>query len=225
MSKNDDICGHMLKIFNEDLQKYGDIKFNQHDEFTAIKWEKKRRYRINEKGEKDYDDKGIRGTDLFSIFDINNDMAREVVVKSYDNGLRGIPSDRINVFPEDDAESFKDGIEASEKTYSKIMAGFGIIGRAPFSNNTYSLKEIPPITIVPKLGTERNVRLYHFLGGWFYFNPFFYKGIYYVTMTDWQPHRTEKWLVILKLNPENQLQDICYYQRNLVDDYKTRRRR
>ena len=225
MSKNDDVCQNMMKVLNEDLRQYGEIKFDQHGEFAAIKWEEKRRYRINEKGEKDYGNVYTKGPELFSMFDINNDMLKEVVVKSVSGGLKGIPSDTINVFRGEDIEYFKDGIETTQGTYSRTIAGFGIMG--PFLNNGYELREIPPAQIMPRLGTKKNVPIYHFLGGWFYFNPFLYKGVYYVTMTDWQPYESEinKWFVILKLNPDNQIKDICYYQKKVKSETKKSKRR
>lgn len=217
MSKDDNVCQQMMKAFNEDLRQYGDIKFDQHEEFTAIKWEIKRRYRIDEKGERDYDDPAIRENFLLSSFDINNDGKNELVLKSYERGLKGNPSDNIYVFRTEDSGYFKEGVERKQEFYERAMSILGgAFGREPFSNNTYSLKEIPPMQVVPQLGKEKNVKVYHFLGGWFYFNPFLYKGVYYVTMTDWQPHQVGKWLVILKLNPENKLQDSCYYRKNRI---------
>lgn len=44
MSKDDCVCQHVLKIYNEDLKEHGEIKYDQHEEFTAIKWEKQQSY-------------------------------------------------------------------------------------------------------------------------------------------------------------------------------------
>ena len=41
MSKDDNVCQHMLKLYNDDLKKYGEIKYSQHKEFNTIKWEKR----------------------------------------------------------------------------------------------------------------------------------------------------------------------------------------
>jgi hypothetical protein len=209
MSKNDDVCGHMLRIFNDDLQKYGDIRFNKHNEFNILRWEKKPRYRINEKS----NNIEVIGTDLYSLFDINNDRRKEIVLWSRDSGLKGIPSDKIFVFSTKYKSDFSKGVEHTISQYSKasVILG-GAFDREPFRGNTYALKELPPIEILPQLGEKKNVEIYHSLGGWFYFNPFLYEGTYYVTMTDWHPGQEEKWLVILKLNAENHIEDICYYR-------------
>jgi uncharacterized protein len=73
MSKDDCVCRHMLKIYNKDLNKYGEIEYDQHEEFKAIKWEKQKSSfdffgdgRLNE-----YDL-------LISRFDINNDGSPEI---------------------------------------------------------------------------------------------------------------------------------------------------
>ena len=44
MSKNDNVCQHMLKLYNEDLKQYGQVKYDQHEEFKAIKWEERKRF-------------------------------------------------------------------------------------------------------------------------------------------------------------------------------------
>jgi hypothetical protein len=218
MSKDDDVCLHMSQIFNNDLKKHDEIQFGKHPEFTAIKWQQKRRYRIDEKGAKKYGgSSGSYGGVLMSTFDINNDGKEEIVLWSRDRGLRSTPSDQIYVFTKEEAALFKDGIEDIPDNYRNAIGILGgALGREPFPGNGYSLKEIPPAEIAPKLGQRRNVKIYHGLGGWFYFNPFLYKGMYYVTMTDWDPPVTKQWLVILKYTPENQVKDICYYLKAVV---------
>ncbi|MBU2591144.1 MAG: hypothetical protein KKC21_03880, partial [Nitrospinae bacterium] len=41
MSKDDNLCGHMLNLYNRDLDKYGEVRYNEHEEFNWIKWEDK----------------------------------------------------------------------------------------------------------------------------------------------------------------------------------------
>ncbi|MBU1052981.1 MAG: hypothetical protein KKC46_04025 [Proteobacteria bacterium] len=222
MCKDDTLCSHMRKLYNDDLKKYGEIKYDQHEEFNNIKWEKKRAYLINDKGEDEYNYSSLRETMLLSKFDINNDGKIEIVIKSYEFGLRGIPSDQIFIFDKHEENKFKDGIKRNTELYKKIL---GIIGyneeTSPFRANGYSLKEIPPTQIIPMLGNKKNVPVYNFLGGWFYFNPFIYDNVYYVSMTDWEPHQIDQWLVILRLNPGNQIKDICYFKKNRTKFQKT----
>ncbi len=49
MSKEDNVCQHMLKIYNADLKKYGEVRYDEHEEFTAIKWEDQKYYRVHDK--------------------------------------------------------------------------------------------------------------------------------------------------------------------------------
>ena len=164
MSKDDDVCQHMLKIFNEDLRESGNVEFDRHKEFNVIRWENKRRYVINENGAKDYE--SSPGTDSYSVFDVNNDKKNEVVLWARDRGLKGIPSDDIFIFKIQNESDFQDGVNDGAQQYVKaIVILGGALGRQPFSSNTYELKEIPPIKVLPKLGEEKNVKVYHFLEG------------------------------------------------------------
>lgn len=154
MSKDDNVCKHMLKLYNDDFKKNDVIKYNQHEEFNSIKWEKRRVYSINKKGEKDYD-YPIKETMLLSSFDINNDGKDEIVIKSYERGLSGIPSDQIYIFDKNEEAQFKDGIQRSQELFKKEL---GFVGysyeSSPFKGNGYELKEIPPIEIVKQLGND-----------------------------------------------------------------------
>lgn len=213
MSKDNDACLHMLRIFNADLKKAGSIEFDRHEEFTAIKWETKRRYSITKGGEKDYDDPATRENVLMSVFDINNDGRKEVVLKFYQRGLHGIPSDDIFVFRKDDSVLFDEGVGSYKDLQKASVILGGAFDRKPFESNIYKLKEIPPADIVPSLGTEKNVQVDYSLGGWFYLNPFVYKNVHYLTMTDRELGDPARWLVIFKLGPDNLIKDVCYYLR------------
>jgi len=216
MSKDNDVCLHMGMLFNRDLKKYGAIRFDKHEEFNAIKWERKRAYNINEKGERDYGERTLsQETILLSMFDINNDGTKEIVLKRYQGRLKGVPSDVIYAFKQQDAkyfQNFKNDVERSNELLDKaiIILG-GALGRPPFQGNGYFLEEIPPAEIAPELGNEKNVVIRNALAGYFFFNPFLYKETYYSTMTDDYHDEPTKWLVIIKNNPENQVQDVCYY--------------
>lgn len=222
MSKDDNVCKHILKLYNDDFKKYGAVKYDQHDEFNAIKWERKRVYKINEKGEKDYY-YSVKETMLLSNFDINNDGKEEIVIKSYESGLHAIPSDQIYIFNKSDVAQFSDSIQLNQELYKRELGFVGYsYNTSPFRNNGYELKEIPPAEIAQQLGNERSVPIYHFLGGWFFFNPFIYDKVYYIAMTDWFPQQveTKKWLVILKLDPGDKIKDTCYFRKKTTKPLK-----
>jgi len=215
MSKDNDVCLHMGMLFNRDLKKYGAIRFDKHEEFNAIKWERKRAYNINEKGERDYGERTLsQDTMLLSMFDINNDGTKEIVIKSDGPKINRIPSDIIYAFKQQDSKYFDDfkyGINRNHDVLSKaIIIWGGAYGRPPF-NDGYFLNEIPPFEIAPELGDEKNVVIRNVLGVRFFFNPFLYNETYYSTMTSNHLEQVANWLVILKNTPDNKVQDVCYY--------------
>jgi hypothetical protein len=135
MSKDDCVCQHMLKIYNEDLEEYGEIKYDQHEEFKAIKWEKKRRFLRMEQGRKVYSPLEIDNIVLTSQFDINNDGKVEIVIKE------PIQSQTIYYLKGETSTGFKD----EEFDASIYKDATGVIGRyaAGFDELTYKLRELP----------------------------------------------------------------------------------
>jgi len=208
MSKDNDVCLHMGMLFNRDLKKYGAIRFDKHEEFNAIKWERKRAYNINEKGERDYGERTLsQETMLLSMFDINNDGTKEIVLnRDLSRSGRHIPSNNIFAFKQQDSkyfDEFKYGVNRNHDLLGMAMIIEG--GRGRFLN------ELPPAEIAPELGYEKNVVIRNALIGSLLLHPVFYKGSYFVTMTDWQPDEVAEWLVIVKYTPDNQAKDVCYY--------------
>ncbi len=219
MSKEDNVCQHMHKLYNEDLRKYGEIKYDEHEEFKAIKWEEKKYYwhGVIDNIEK-------RGTVLLSKFDINNDGKDEIIIKDEHEGVRGIDSDRLYIFREKDYDFSQDEITLGKAFADKAIGAWGyVFNRKPFEGNVYSLYELPPYKIwIDPTSANKNFKFYYALGGWFYFHPFFYKGKYFTSMNDRLPGTAErwrldpayeenKWEVILQFTPENQLKDTCYF--------------
>jgi uncharacterized protein len=204
MSKDDCVCRHMLKIYNEDLKEHGEIKYDQHEEFKAIKWEKQKAY--FEPGESLLKEVDI----LISKFDINNDGSPEIIIKDEHRTLNLVDSDALYVFREKDFTDFKDKIVINEDFAKKTIGawGWGALGdETRFKGNVYRLHALPA---------------FYALGGWFYFYPFVYQGKYFTSMHDWLPdagkwwdteyekYVKKKWEVILLFTPENQLKDLCY---------------
>jgi hypothetical protein len=203
MSKDDKVCQHMLKLYNDDLKKYGEIKYSQHKEFNAIKWEE-RNYVYSP------DDETKTGIPiLISTFDINNDGKPEIIVKDYRRGLKGRDSDRFYVFREGDLNYFQDGVTINDDFANKAIGIWGDFGKKPFEGNAYELREIPGPELWKFEGKKISVK--YFLGGWFYFHPFLYGKKYFISMNDWQGDLAEKWEVVLSFTPENQLKDTCYF--------------
>lgn len=204
MSKEDNVCQHMLKLYNEDLRKYGEVKYDEHKEFQAIKWEKKRYFQMLE-GEKDY-----LGA-LISRFDINNNGKEEIVVIG-ETYLRSISFDTLYFFKKEDSGYFKDDFDV--KIFDKAIGKVGM-GGAGFMSNFYDLKELPQFLYIG-VG-DKEAKAHYSLAGYFYIKPFIFKGTYYIDMKDEDPLRFEdtsepkKWLVVLKYTKDNQPKDICYY--------------
>ena len=202
MSKDDNVCQHMLGLYNEDLRKYGEIKYDQHKEFIAIKWEKQKSYFES------YEAKGLKEHDtLISKFDINNDGKPEIIIKDEHRTVRGIDADGLYIFRENDFNDFKDKVVINQDFADKAVGAWGyVFNKKPFRANVYRLNE---------LSTK------YYLGGWFYFHTFFYKGKYFTSMNDRLPDTAEKWRapeyeenkweVVFQFTPESQLKDVCYF--------------
>jgi len=209
MSKEDNVCQHMLKLYNEDLKKYGVIKYDKHMEFNAIKWEEKKYYRMHE-GKKEYPmpPYDLKTTVKISNYDINNDGRNEIVIM--DTGyFRRILSDYLYYFKYEDADLFKkDEFDMSilgTKPTGRIVSGAG---------SNYELKELPKF-IYPDTG-DKESKAYYSLGRYLYIHPFYFDGTYYLEIND-EIHfdtkgiYTSKFLIILKYTNENQLNDVCYF--------------
>lgn len=226
MSKDDCVCRHMLQIYNEDLKEYGEIKYDQHEEFNAIKWGKQESY-----FEVILPDKTVlkEHDTLISRFDINNDGSPEIILKDEHRTLSSVDSDALYIFREKDFADFKDKIVINEAFAKKAIGGWGngVWGNDsdenPFRANVYWLRELPAFEVWTRpTRPGKQIRNYYSLGGWFYFYPFVYQGKYFTSMHDWLPETgkewdteyekyvVKKWEVILRLTPENQLKDICY---------------
>lgn len=207
MSKDDSVCQHMLKIYNEDLRKHGKIEYDQHEEFTAIKWEEKKYYTTFPDGKKHYS-MSPQETVLISRFDINNDGKEEVVVKK-ESFFKGISSENLYYFKGENADSFKN---TEFDVYLLHTKAAGSIDSGP--GNTYKLKELPQFLYLG-IG-DKESKAYYSLGVYLYLYPLFFKGTYYLDMKDEVPSDIQgiyssRFLLILKYSKDNQPKDICYF--------------
>lgn len=200
MSKDDNVCQHMLKIYNDDLKKYGEIKYDLHKEFSTITWEKKKCYFLDNNGYKHYTDV------LMSKFDINNDGNKEIVIKDESVSIYGIEGHAVYFFKKEDSEYFK-GNEFDGAVFRRA------IGKLETTvGDSYELKELPQFLYLG-IG-DKEAKSFYTLGIYLYLHPFFFKGNYYLDMNDNVPYKgiySTKFLVILKYTRDNQISDTCYY--------------
>ena len=99
MSKDDKLCNHMMKLFNQDLKQYGwrgDEHQEEHEEFKRIPWEPARSM-ANIYGRIEYE--AVEG----ALFDFNNDGVQDFVVRDI-SSLGNARADSLYIF---DAETAK----------------------------------------------------------------------------------------------------------------------
>jgi uncharacterized protein len=89
MSKDNELCNHMLKSFTEDLQ-HDSRGTNLHEEFYAVPW-KPAKYSYEYHGKLEY--QNVEG----ALFDFNNDGVLDFVVR-FRGMLSSMPADAIAVF-------------------------------------------------------------------------------------------------------------------------------
>lgn len=220
MSKDDNVCQHMLGLYNEDLRKYGEVKFDEHEEFNRIKWEEKKYYTTFPDGKKHYPvyPYDLKTNVLMTRFDINNDGKEEVVIKDT-NSLSGRPSESLYYFKNEDSHYFNDEEVDVNIAYNKAT---GAVGTGGFKSNVYRLKELPQISEI--IGGKEE-KLFYVMGGWFYVKPFVFNDAYYIDVRDDDPSDIKKFLVVLRYTSGNQLKDICYYLKAPDCKTKTQRRK
>jgi hypothetical protein len=107
LSKDDELCNHMLKLFTEDLQKYPRGS-NQHEEFDLVPW-KPSRVSYERDGETRY--LTVEG----ALFDFDNNGTPEFVVRNK-GMLSSMRADSIDVL---DAEV---AIRANDLTTKELIA-------------------------------------------------------------------------------------------------------
>lgn len=93
MSKDDELCNHMLQLFNEDLNIYGwqgDEYQEEHEEFKRVPWRPARFSSVID-GRTEYTD--IEG----ALFDFNNDGVQDFVVR-WKASLSGMRADSLDIF-------------------------------------------------------------------------------------------------------------------------------
>jgi uncharacterized protein YecT (DUF1311 family) len=194
MSKDKELCNHMLQQFNEDLAEHGwdgSAYHDRHEEFKSIPWEKARA---------SYEADGrIHYTDAEgALFDFNNDGVQDFVVR--DKGsLSGMRADEI--FMLDASESKR----ANDLSYKELGKSKNVINIAGWG---YPLS-------TPLDGQSEALWL---------LSPFKYRDNSYLFMRPVAVGYMSNFTVIAKyvggkfVNREmtGKMEDICYYQQNGV---------
>ncbi len=192
MSKDHELCNHMLQLFNEDLESYGWDGSNFHDrheEFKRIPWEKAR-YFVESDGRVSYTD--VEG----ALFDFNNDGTQDFVVHEK-SSLSGMRADRLIML---DAEDSK---RSNDLLYKELRSGKNSIDIAWAG---YPLSS-------PLDGRNEALWL---------LSPFRYYGASYLFMRPIAVGYLSNFAVIAKYiggrfeyrDLTGKMEDICYYQQN-----------
>ena len=127
MSENDQVCRHMGKIFNDDVTRYGHVKYDSHPKFNAIKWSMGSYYYFQpSNGIKK--NKGV----IFSKFDINNDGSYETILKE-EKYLFGDSGDQIIVI-DNDNYNFLEKPELPVEVHAKLP-GIKLSAKWPYKLN------------------------------------------------------------------------------------------
>lgn len=93
MSKDNELCNHMLQLFNQDLEQYGwqgDAHQEEHEEFKRVPW-KPARFSSVINGRVEYTN--VEG----ALFDFNNDGVRDYVVR-WKSSLSNARADTLDVY-------------------------------------------------------------------------------------------------------------------------------
>ena len=188
MGKAAAVCQHMLKLFNEDMKTFGELKYDQHEEFTAIEWT--------------LADKDYCSRDQLAQFDIDNDGHDDTVLKN-DGCLRGVLNDSLFIYAE--------GKHAPQLPphfvfdASVARQASGVIGQ--FRHGAYELRRLPKFR-------EGTAEFYHEIGDPFRMNPFRFEGRYYLVLDDpfhFLNKGEKRFTAIVQTDKQGHLTDLCYF--------------
>jgi uncharacterized protein len=159
MSKDDDLCNHMMGLFNQDLKKHGwrgDEYQENHEEFKRVPW-KPARFSSVINGWVEYTD--VEG----ASFDFNNDGVQDFVVR-WQSSLFNARADLLFMLDRETAKHASDldsgELNADNQIYIagggydvslpvKVMAGLRVLQPFIYHGTSYlfmrQLFEFPPI--------------------------------------------------------------------------------
>lgn len=187
MGKAAAVCQHMLKIFNEDLKAFGELKYDQHEEFTAIEWTL---------ALDDY----CRRVQL-AQFDIDNDGHDDTVLK-YAGCSRGVFDDDVYIYAE--GKNAPKSPPYFTFNVDVLKQASGLIGH--FQYGVYELRKLPKFR-------EGTAQFFHKIGAPFHMNPFRFGGRYYVVLDDpfhFLNKGEKRFTAIVHTDKQGHLTDLCY---------------
>lgn len=159
MSKDDELCNHMLQLFNDDLKKHGwngDEYQEEHEEFKRVPWQPAR-FSATINGRVEYTD--VEG----ALFDFNNDGVQDFVVR-WQSSFRNARADLLFMLAREIARHAND-LDADElwntdnhiglyggsygvELLIKAMAGLRVLQPFIYQETSYLLMrelfELPP---------------------------------------------------------------------------------
>lgn len=188
MGKAAAVCQHMLNLFNEDMKNFGELKYDQHEEFTAIEWTLAK--------------ESYCSRDQLAQFDIDNDGHEDIVLKD-ESCIRGHPSDSLFLY----AEGKNAPQPPPHFTFDASVAkqASGVIGQFP--HGTYDLRKLRKFR-------EGTAEFYYYIGFPFKMHPFIYENRRYISIDNpFQPPRERKrrFTVIATTDNNGHLTDQCYF--------------
>lgn len=182
MSKDKELCETMLELFNSDTKKYREIRYQEHESFSKVPWEKigvpsrlAPSCQILQK----------------AMFDINNDGRDELVIK-LSACIHGQLVDSLYLFPltsdilsklkPDQPGGLSDLFTATDKVYQ--------------TGEVYALSEL----------NSANTDGLKMVTGIVKVNPLMWKKTTYLSITDLYP----EWIVVAKYLQQEVFEDFCY---------------
>lgn len=161
MSKDDELCNHMLKLFNEDLKKYGwngDKHQEEHEEFKRVHWQPAR-FSFDYHGHTEYTD--VEG----ALFDFNNDGVQDFVVR-WKASLSNARADSLSMLGSEMSK------RANDLTSEELWKGENQISLA---GNGYSYNQLAHLSEMDADPRGFDPRV---------FEPFIYRATAYLVMRD-----------------------------------------
>lgn len=183
MSKDKELCEHVLQLVNADIKKYQSIRYQEHEVFSQIPWE-----RIDKPSRFAPECSFLRK----AIFDINNDGRDELVIK-FSGCLRSQLIDSLYIFPQ------------SSTILSKLKPDEPGGLSALFSDPDM-LYQIGDLYVLSDLKPEKTEGL-QAATGVVEVNPFVWRKTSYISIADLYP----EWIVITKYVHRETFQDYCYF--------------
>lgn len=205
LNKDKDLCPIMLKLINEDLQQYREIRYEEHDMFAAIKWQP-----LAEVSKEYKDRTGVPA--LVSYFDLNNDSRSDIVVK-----FSGYFKDHLL-----DWFVFLNVEEDAFATYDYDDVLKNSAGRFPDEDS-------PPLADytlhTPVRDKHGKALTSEGMGGWIVINPFLIKSTAYLALTDrgvYGASPSGEGFVIGKYKSPKELDEVCYFKQTTQAKKKRR---